>query len=559
MEQRLQLVEGWIKTVELRNNEKLPALERQVEDNRSKLRSRQKEIEKAVETHMRAADEQSSELKRLREELEELKKGSVERQQEMMTIGGDVSHMRSALECMGEGAKRDGQRVGAVETEVENLKKRVVAMASSTPSSTPIARTATTSTHSRSSHSTGSGTVGPKLHWTQKLSKMSFEDINVFGELFKDYCSVTGLSPPEERLILMRSLEGAVLKHAAALPASLTAKEILERLLDRLKPTQAGAWVKLLKIRQRNGENLNDYIVRFMTAADLLQSAWLNEEQKIEIFLESLVRHWCVTAKGLKRTMPGTSFEDFVRELSSLESPDAMDIDVARAYEETEQTVNFVRRGGNAQPPSGKVVVDGKIFFENITNIGRLMVAAREAMKSSPREAAGMRRFLENLDRGTSARRTQRPKAHRATLDRKATDLDIPEMIEGIDDEDEPPGSENEEYGVCGVARVHCSQGKDGGSTSRQAAGRVMKLPMALLPNEGIVTLAATGLVDTGAEKSIVSQEIVKKLDLPTEPCNNRLSIADGSQVEIRRKATIKAKLKGSQWNRTLSVECLVM
>ena len=346
MEQRLQLVEGWIKTVELRNNEKLPALERQVEDNRSKLRSRQKEIEKAVETHMRAADEQSSELKRLREELEELKKGSVERQQEMMTIGGDVSHMRSALECMGEGAKRDGQRVGAVETEVENLKKRVVAMASSTPSSTPIARTATTSTHSRSSHSTGSGTVGPKLHWTQKLSKMSFEDINVFGELFKDYCSVTGLSPPEERLILMRSLEGAVLKHAAALPASLTAKEILERLLDRLKPTQAGAWVKLLKIRQRNGENLNDYIVRFMTAADLLQSAWLNEEQKIEIFLESLVRHWCVTAKGLKRTMPGTSFEDFVRELSSLESPDAMDIDVARAYEETEQTVNFVRRGG---------------------------------------------------------------------------------------------------------------------------------------------------------------------------------------------------------------------
>ncbi len=166
MEQRIRVIEEWIKTVELWNNEKLPALERQVEDNRSKLRSRQKEIEKAVETHMRGADEQSSELKRLREELEELKKGSVERQQEMMTIGGDVSHMRSTLECMDEGAKRDGQRVGAVETEVENLKKRVVAMASSTPSSTPIARTATTSTHSRSSHSTGSGTVGPKLHWT---------------------------------------------------------------------------------------------------------------------------------------------------------------------------------------------------------------------------------------------------------------------------------------------------------------------------------------------------------------------------------------------------------
>ena len=76
MDQRLRVIEEWIKTVELWNNEKLPMLEKQVEDNRAKLRTRQKEIEKAVETQMKGAETQGEELKKLKAELEELKKGA---------------------------------------------------------------------------------------------------------------------------------------------------------------------------------------------------------------------------------------------------------------------------------------------------------------------------------------------------------------------------------------------------------------------------------------------------------------------------------------------------
>ena len=559
MDQRLRIVEEWIKTVELWNNEKLPMLEKQVEDNRAKLRTRQKEIEKAVETQMKGAEAQGEELKKLKAELEELKKGSVEHQREMMAIGGDVATVESTLGRLEQGITHNGDRVTAVEQNVKNIDQRVTTIATSRASTTSIPASATP-VQPRSVSTTGSGSSsGPKLQWTQRMGKMSFEEINVFSKLFRDFCSVARMSQQEERLTLMQSLEGTVLKHAIALPATLTAKEILDRLLDRLKPTQAGAWQRLLKMRQKNGENLNDYIVRFVAAADLLQTAWLNEEQKIEIFLESLARHWCITAKGLKRTMTGAPFEDFVRELASLESGDAMDIDLAKAYEEPEQSAHVVRRGGRGQPPSGQVVVDGRIYFENITNIGRLMVAAREAMKSSPREAAGMRRFLENLDRGTNTRRSHRPKAHRATLEEEFTEMDLPEMIERIDDEDRSSSGGGEEYGACHAARVYHSQGGGAGNSNARPAGRVMKLPMVLFPSEGIVTLAATGLVDTGAEKSIVSEDVVRKLDLVTEPCNSRLCIADGSHVEIRSKATIKAKLKGDQWDKTFNVECLVM
>lgn len=404
---------------------------------------------------------------------------------------------------------------------------------------------------SSTSPAVGSRGASTVMKWNMRLERMDFGEMKIFVDLFNEYCDAQCLTETEARVNLFQSLSGQVLRYACSLPKSLSSKEVLERLLERVRPTQATIWNQVLKTRQRKDERVTDYVVRYKALTDCLGANWLNNDQLCEVFMDSLTRNWVVTARGLKRHMSNASFEEFTKELAALDSGiDAMEIDLVnskRAMGETERH------------PPGRVIENGRVNFENITNVGRLMIAAREIFKNSPREAAEMRKFLSGIQSGGrrfNGERQRRPqngvRRMKAQGQNEETEWEIEEMFEPYEeDDDEACASGETSSQALTTQQIRIGKEKN--------EGRIMKLPVVIYPAKGVCTKAVEGLLDTGADKSIVSLSVIKELELEMKPDSTSILMADGSSTSALGKVQIRFAPKGSKWGENMTAECLVM
>lgn len=222
------------------------------------------------------------------------------------------------------------------------------------------------------------------IKWSMKASKLEYQEIRIFVEMIKEYTDVQNLSDKEARFVLMQSCEGAVLRFIISIPKSVPTRKVLQRLLKRVKPSPATQWSTVIKTKMRQNEGIQDYLIRFKSIIEGLDSHWLNEEQKFQIFFDSLTKTWNLTAKSPRHTMKSSDFEEFTKELADFDPCTyLMEVDVARVHNEhSNNETHKVQR----ESPGGNVIENGRVNFDNVTNIGRMMVACREILSKSPRE-----------------------------------------------------------------------------------------------------------------------------------------------------------------------------
>ena len=140
------------------------------------------------------------------------------------------------------------------------------------------------------------------VKWTRRLSKLTYNALPRCFELTKMQPSC------QSKLLLLQSLDGDALRRVTPMTRALTVKQMLERLLARVKPNETVLFKKVSETRQKQTESIIDFAARFQMYANDLESYADNRIR--DIFVGNLNATWRTTARSLllqdkNRTLEG--------------------------------------------------------------------------------------------------------------------------------------------------------------------------------------------------------------------------------------------------------------
>lgn len=161
------------------------------------------------------------------------------------------------------------------------------------------------------------------VRWTKQLSRLSYGEVKTFVTLFKAYLQAANLSEAEAKLTLLQSMEGEALQLLAGLSTQMDTHELLEQLMKRVRPSDTVLEGKLLKIKQKPSEAVQDYFNRFQLIASDLSG--YSDERKRDVFMNNLNATWKMTARSLWLPNKTISLTDLAQGLMDLEGSDYAD------------------------------------------------------------------------------------------------------------------------------------------------------------------------------------------------------------------------------------------
>lgn len=163
--------------------------------------------------------------------------------------------------------------------------------------------------------------------WTRRLTKLRYEEVRPFISQFRTYIETMGLNDREAYMMLVQHCDQHPLLFVEALPDTISVLDMLTRLETHCKPTQSTQFRQLLAMRQKKGESIADYTLRFDHAA---LTSGANQARKKEAYLESLHTSWKVMARSMAVMDATLTFDDLkqrLMEVAGTSDNDAMELD----------------------------------------------------------------------------------------------------------------------------------------------------------------------------------------------------------------------------------------
>jgi len=215
------------------------------------------------------------------------------------------------------------------------------------------------------------------VKWTKNLTKLRHKEVRNFVSLFKSFQAASGMSEDELKLTLLQSLDGDALQLIAPVAEMSTVTEILERLLNRVRPSQSILLKKLMETRQKVRESVYDFGARFQAISSELPT--YSDSRIRDMLIESLNETWKMTARSLVMANPHIAVEELLHKLMELEGTDAadrMEIDHVSMLKRPQ----YEEMDGYREV--GQVVVNGRINWDEVRDLRTLMFAWRQGMRS---------------------------------------------------------------------------------------------------------------------------------------------------------------------------------
>ena len=271
------------------------------------------------------------------------------------------------------------------------------------PVQIPPASSTATMIHPPAAHPMATPVVPPVMpptprvnhvRWTKHLTRLSYGEVKTFVTLFKAYLQAAGLSEAEAKLTLLQSLEGEALKLLAGMSTQMDTRELLEQLMKRVRPSDTVLEGKLLKIKQRPSEAVQDYFNRFQLIASDLSG--YSDERKRDVFMNNLNATWKMTARSLwlpNKNIPLTDLAQGLMDLEGSDYADKMEIDhvgmkLEMADVDLEDKLDTV--------DIAQVVTNGRIDFREVRDPRSLMYAWRQLCRTDRDFKAECLRWLNN-------------------------------------------------------------------------------------------------------------------------------------------------------------------
>lgn len=311
---------------------------------------------------------------------------------------------------------------------------------------------------------------------------------------------------------------------------------------------------KLRRVVRRQGEQWSNFIRRYVSEAKSNQSSTEHKTKtlykqlppQLQQLVKTLPENTNLDAMAVHLRRATYWEDDALTESTTMFDEDAMDIDHARR--------------ANAAVGSERVVLnDGRLNFRAITSTGRVMMGAREICKQSKKEAMSMMKFLQRIAgqnsggrrfdrRSTQSTQSTRRRQQTYAILEEGDDDDAHELPDDtLDDDAAPPRA--------GSSSIFMSKSCQGKSETT-----VLMLPVVLETQLGF-RRQAEGLIDTGAERTIVALGLVKELGVEIQQDDSKLVIADGKEVKTMGKCNIKMRMMNGtkHQSHTFEVTCLIL
>lgn len=215
------------------------------------------------------------------------------------------------------------------------------------------------------------------VKWTKGLSKLRHKEVRSFVLMFRSFRNASGMSEEELKLTLLQSLDGEALQLVSPIAELSTVTEILERLLNRVRPSESVLVKKLMETKQRIRESIYDFCARFQLIASELTT--YADSRIRDMLIESLNETWRMTSRSLVMSDPMISVEELTRKLMESEGTD-----VADRMEVDHMTVPKSPQYEEYREPHevAQVVIDGRINWDEVRDPRTLTFAWKQLMRS---------------------------------------------------------------------------------------------------------------------------------------------------------------------------------
>ena len=259
--------------------------------------------------------------------------------------------------------------------------------------------------HPPASGSGGHAPISSILKWTRQLEKMVYPEVRTFDRQFRQYISAANVDEDTAKALLFQSSFGRALRFMESLPSSLKWKEVLDRLLERVRPSNSSVLRALLECKQRASESMVDYMVRYHGVAEGYPNALINSSELRQMMVDNLSETWRGTARSIVQAEPEITVEDLFRRLIDIQGPTAaMDPMQVDAVADAGRFIAALAELDEARLDIGQVIANGGINWSEVRDERSLLMAWRQMMRTKPQAREECLRWLHNKPAGQSGR-----------------------------------------------------------------------------------------------------------------------------------------------------------
>lgn len=262
----------------------------------------------------------------------------------------------------------------------QKLMRSAPATAAPTPSAAPPGPFTVPIVPPTSSLFSGPTPASSVLKFTRRLDKLQFQTVTQFLKQLKRFKDATSLNDDTARSLLFQSADGDALRFLESLPDTLTFHEVVQQLVNRVKPADTVALRKLLDCRQKARESIQSFTSRWRVLAESYPAALISTSDLRTIIIDNLNEKWRATARSMIMQDPSKTVDSLFHDLSEIEGPadDRMEIDVV-------QEMRFLDSVPNEMPATDVnqiVLPGGRLNWAEIRDTRSLLMGWRALMRS---------------------------------------------------------------------------------------------------------------------------------------------------------------------------------
>ena len=391
--------------------------------------------------------------------------------------------------------------------------------------------------------------ISSVLKWTRRLERLNFQTVRSFVKQLQTFVQATGVDDETARALLLQHSDGPVLKFLESQPEDLSFHSLIEKLVERVKPSDSTVLRTLLDCKQKPMESVSEFSTRWRSVAESYPTVLVNRSELRQMVIDNLNGKWRTTARSLVVSSQGITINDLFEKLCEIEGPslDLMDVDCVTKVEEPvmemDTSINQV------------VLPGGRINWSDVNDTRSLLMAWRALMRADPatREECVSwlnRKPTEDMRRGGFRGRPQnRRPAQNRIFNLESRDDVEPELHE--DDVFEPAATP-----VTSLKPISRSKGSV--KVLHRSTGKNPRRKPTLHPCNNLVYarnplmyvqtklngVGVQSLVDTGAAASVMPKSKAVKLGLEIDTSRKEDLLAfDGSISSSLGMATVTVNL----------------
>lgn len=310
----------------------------------------------------------------------------------------------------------------------------------------------------------------------------------------------------------------------------------LKSLIPKTPETEAD---KLRRCIKRKEETWLDFVIRFQLTARGATTILMNEKTRILFChlnsqlkdkLSDLAHN--ATIDDMVERIRRINYWLTIHQMSNQQEGDAMDIDLAKQQTEPSEECNTY-----------KLIEENMVNFDAINSMSTFMQAVEYLYKNRNNVKSRIDNMVYNKRRDNNRNRYQNKggfnkRPYRPRINKIRENTMIPDEIQSLPETHVAEEDDIQTYHI---------------EKKEKKKNVILKLPV-IIKGQGI-TRRIDGLVDTGAERTIMSYKLAKELEVDIKEDKSRLKVADGSNVIAKGRCQVELEAKRNKF----STDCLIL